>query len=417
MLQATPFITNDAVVLGLLMATVGLVFYTSHSPAPYFKTFYRFVPPLLLCYFIPALFNYPFALISPDASKLYTVAKDYFLPGSLILFCMGIDLKAILGLGPKAIIMFLAASVGVMLGGPFAVFVTKYCMPDLYAAQGEQLWQGLATIAGSWIGGAPNQAAMKEIYNVDENIFGTMVVIDVVVSYLWMAILLYGVTKTDKIDKWLKADVSEIEKVKLSTEKYRAAIERVPETYDIVIMLSLCFAGVGLSHWLADVITPFFQQYEATLRSINLHAATSRFLWVVLLATTLGFALSFTNARKLEGVGASKWGTAFIYLLVTTIGMQMNIKSVFGHLPLLLVGLIWISFHIVFIFVVAKIIKAPFFFLAVGSQANIGGPASAPIVAAAFSPSLAPLGIILAVLGYALGTYGALICAHIMGLV
>ncbi|MGB3080893.1 MAG: DUF819 family protein, partial [Saprospiraceae bacterium] len=131
-------------------------------------------------------------------------------------------------------------------------------------------------------------------------------------------------------------------------------------------------------------------------------------------ASTIGIGLSFTSFRKLEGVGASKWGSLFLYIMVATIGMQMNLGSVSEHLGLFVVGLIWISLHGLILVIVAKLIKAPFFFLAVGSQANIGGAASAPIVASAFNPALAPVGVLLAVLGLTIGTYGGLICAYMM---
>ena len=135
---------------------------------------------------------------------------------------------------------------------------------------------------------------------------------------------------------------------------------------------------------------------------------------MIVIATTVGLALSFTRARKLEGVGASRWGSVFIYILVATIGMKMNLGEVFDNLGLFAVGIVWMLVHVIILLLVAYLIKAPFFFVAVGSQANIGGAASAPIVASAFSPSLAPVGVLMAVLGYALGTYGAIICAYLM---
>ena len=124
--------------------------------------------------------------------------------------------------------------------------------------------------------------------------------------------------------------------------------------------------------------------------------------------------MSFTKARKLEGIGASKWGSVFIYVLVATIGMKMDLGEVYKNLGLFAIGIIWMMIHVGVLLLTAKIIRAPFFFVAVGSQANVGGAASAPVVAAAFSPALAPVGALMAVMGYALGTYGALICALLM---
>jgi uncharacterized membrane protein len=290
-------------------------------------------------------------------------------------------------------------------------------MPDTIALYHEDLWKGMSTIAGSWIGGSANQTAMKEIYNVPQDLFGTMLVVDVVAAYVWMAVLLYGASKSDKIDKWLKADNSSIQEIKNKGIQFRQKVERIPQTNEMVILFSIVFVSVGFSHFLADVIVPNFAQYEVFLKSIRMTALMSKFFWVVVIATTIGIILSLTKAKNFEGIGASKWGTVFIYFLVTTIGMQMNIKAVLANISLLWVGFIWMIVHIVIIVIVARLIKAPFFFLAVGSQACIGGPASAPIVASAFDPSLAPIGVLLAVLGYAIGTYGAILCAQLMSLV
>ena len=143
----------------------------------------------------------------------------------------------------------------------------------------------------------------------------------------------------------------------------------------------------------------------------------SGFFWLIVFATTIGLVLSFSKAKKLEGVGASRWGSVFIYILVATIGMKMNLGEVFENIGLFVIGILWMLIHVTILLVTAKIIKAPFFFVAVGSQANVGGAASAPVVASAFHPALAPVGVLLAVLGYALGTYGAYLCAQLMRLV
>jgi uncharacterized membrane protein len=131
----------------------------------------------------------------------------------------------------------------------------------------------------------------------------------------------------------------------------------------------------------------------------------------------VGLLLSFTKARNLEGAGASRWGSVFIYILVGTIGMKMDIKEAIQQPGLILVGAIWMLFHVLILLGVARWIKAPFFFVAVGSKANIGGAASAPVAAAAFHPSLAPVGVLLAVLGYALGTYGGWLTGLLMYLI
>jgi uncharacterized membrane protein len=141
---------------------------------------------------------------------------------------------------------------------------------------------------------------------------------------------------------------------------------------------------------------------------------TSQFFWLIVLATSFGLILSFTKARNYEGAGASRIGSLFIYFLVATIGMKMDISKIFENIGLFAVGGIWMAIHVILLLIVGKLIRAPYFFLAVGSKANIGGAASAPVVAGAFHPSLAPVGVLLAVLGYAFGTYGAWMCGLLM---
>lgn len=417
-MQDSPFlIQNDAVALGLLMVTLAVIFYTSSLTHSFWKKFYTFFPSLLLCYFVPALYQWPLGWIDGQNSPLYGVARDFLLPASLVLLCLSIDIKGILSLGPKALIMFLAATAGVILGGPIALITVKTFFPSLAVSAGPDLWKGMSTIAGSWIGGSANQTAMKEIYHVPQDLFGTMLIVDVIVANIWMAILLYGAGQSARIDRWLKADNTAIEALRQKSGQFRLSVERNPSTQDIILLMAVTFGTVGISHLITDAIMPVLKANEAWLASLRLSAIVSGFFWLVVIATTLGVALSFTPARKLEGVGASRWGSVFIYILVTTIGMQMNLKEVFQHLGLFAIGIIWMGVHVVVILLVARLIKAPFFFVAVGSQANIGGAASAPIVASAFDISLAPVGVLLAVMGYALGTYGAILCAHIMGLI
>ena len=412
-----PYFTNDAIVLGLLLSVLSFVFFTSSSKNKWIQKFYTIFPPLLLCYFLPAILHWPLNIISVENSVLYKVSSQYLLPASLILLCLSIDLKGVWNLGPKALIMFLTGSLGVIIGGPIALLTVKFLFPNLIQTNPEDLWKGLSTIAGSWIGGGANQTAMKEIFSVNENLFAVMIVVDVVVANVWMGLLLYGASITDKIDKWLKADTSAIVDLQNKMSAFQKDVEKIPDTKSLLYLLTIAFGGVALSHWGADIITPWLAKYKDVLIAWRLTALNSSFFWIAFLATTIGLCISFTRLRNFEGIGASRLGSVFLYVLVATIGMQMNLQEVFQNLGLFAVGFIWMCIHCILLILVARWIKAPFFFLAVGSQANIGGAASAPIVAAAFSPALAPVGVLLAVLGYALGTYGGLLCAFLMQLI
>jgi len=409
-----PLFKNDAIVFGLLMGVLYFVFITSSSSHPFWKRFYKYFPALLLCYFIPSVLN-SLGIISGKDSNLYFVASRYLLPASLVLLTISVDLPAIKRLGSKAVIMFFTGTIGIILGGPLSILLASMISPDLVGGQGpEAVWRGFATVAGSWIGGGANQAAMKEIFDVGDSLFSAMIAIDVIVANIWMALLLYGTGMDDKINKWFDADVSSIDDLKRRMEQYKEQIMRIPETNDTMRVLAIGFGITGIAHLGADTIAPAIKNAAPELARFSL---TSGFFWLIVISTTIAILLSFTKLREIEGVGASRIGSVFIYILVATIGMKMDILSIFDNPSLFIIGLIWMTIHAILLIIVAKIIKAPFFFLAVGSKANVGGAASAPILASAFHPSLAPVGVLLAVMGYAIGTYGAWLCGILMQVV
>ncbi len=531
----TAMIKNDAVIFGILMIILAVIFKTSSLQHRFFKTFYKFIPMLLLCYFVPSLLT-TFGIVSSDHSKLYHVASRYLLPASLILLTLSIDFKEILKLGPKAVIMFLTGTIGVIIGGPLAILATSAVAPDVVGGRGPtEVWRGFSTVAGSWIGGGANQTAMYEIfrptgerilvihrdpkmvdaiklalgdkfeYQTNDNVqnakvtaetfrpdivmidnqldnkefaicsqfrdekkiptivvlapkiddadqlatnikaaekagasgyistpvetdlviantksavdkeydklYSIMITIDVIVAEIWMVFLLLGVGKAKEIDALFQADASAIETLQHKMEKFSKETARIPTTVDYMVLGAICFGLTAISHFVGDWLGPMIGENYPNLQRFSLD---SKFFWLIVMATTFGLILSFTRVRNYEGVGASKIGTVFIFILVATIGMKMDIKAIASNPGLFLVGGVWMLIHVILLLAVGWMIRAPYFYLAVGSKANIGGAASAPVVAAAFHPSLAPVGVLLAVLGYALGTYGAYICAHLM---
>ena len=403
----TALITNDAVVLGLLAAVLGAVFWTASRPEGFWKRFYTYVPALLLCYLIPSIFN-SIGLIDGEASGLYPMARDYLLPASLVLLCIAIDLGAIIRLGPKAVIMFLTGTAGVMLGALVAYGMMGVIHPETIAGD---TWRGMTTVAGSWIGGGANQAAMKEVFEVEATQFGQFVAVDVLIASLWLAVLLFLAGRAKAFDRWTGADVSAIDDLQNRMESFQAQHARNPSLADLMVILGVGLGATGLAHFLTAPLVGWISSLPAEWR-LQDYSLTANFFWIVVFATTIGLLLSFTRVRTLEGAGASKVGSAMLYVLIATIGMQMDLSALLDRPWLFLLGLIWILVHGGLMLIVAKLIRAPLFFMAVGSQANVGGAASAPVVASAFHPALAPVGVLLAVLGYALGTY----CAYLTGL-
>ena len=442
--KSKALINNDAIVFGILMVMLGLIFWTSKSNIRAFKVFYKIVPMLLVCYFLPSLLTF-FHIVDPKNSSLYFVATRYLLPATLVLLTLNIDLKEIIGLGPKALIMFLTGTIGVVIGGPIAVLIVASIAPDIIGVDGpEAVCRGLSTVAGSWIGGGANQAAMQVVFmtpdpdasaetvNNLQSMYSVMVAVDVFVAEIWMLFLLLGVGKADTIDRFFKADSSSIEHLKNKMESFSKKVARIPTATDLMVIGAIGFGATALAHYFGTMISDSVSQLDPRNHSgddgLNSRKFRPQFsvpfpersgACELLFLVDCNFDDDWNRVvvytlPKLRGRGASKIGTVFIYILVAVIGMGMDIRAVVEYPGFFLIGGIWMLLHVALMFAVGWTIRAPYFFLAVGSKANIGGAASAPVVAAAFHPALAPVGVLLAVLGYALGTYGAMICAWMM---
>ncbi len=439
-MKQAPYFTDDTIVFGLLLFLLAFVFYTASIKEGFWKKFYVIFPSLLMCYLLPSIFS-SLNIISAEwlildengnkilnelgkplteKSKIPTITSRILLPAALVLLTLSIDLKAMFKLGPKALTMFFTGTIGVIIGGPIAILIVSIFSPaTVGGADFDAVWRGLSTLAGSWIGGSANQTAMLEVFKYNPNKYGAMVLVDIVVANIWMAVLLFGIGKKEKIDKWFKADNSSIDELKMKVSTYAASVTRNPSLTDLMIILGIAFTAVSISHLGSILVSETLLTNFPEVRDPKTFVSTfgDKFFWLVTFATLIGILLSYTKLKEYEGAGASKIGSVFIYILVASIGMKMDLGSVLSNPGLLIVGLIWMAIHVILLIIVAKIIKAPFFFLAVGSKANIGGAASAPIVATAFHPSLASVGVLLAVFGYVIGTYGALLSAYLMEIV
>ena len=389
-------IQDSMAILAVLLGVLAVLFTIGQHPIG--KRVFKAVPLLVFAYFVPTTLS-NLGLI-PLESPLYEFIKQWLLPASLVLLTLSLDIPGIVRLGPKVVILFLAATATIVLGGPLAYLL---CSPWIPAEMTEDAWKGLASLSGSWIGGGANFVAIKESVGASDSIYGTMIVIDVAVANVWMAVLLWFSGRDEEMDAAIGADRRSLEELQRKIESYQKATATMPTLADFLLMFFLCFCAVAIA-----------QHYAAHLPELG--SIVRRFTWVVLLVTALGVGLSFTPLRKLEGAGASRVGSVMLYLLVASIGAKAEFRKVLDVPVLLLAGAVWMFFHAVSLLLLRRLLKAPIFYLAVGSQANVGGAASAPIVANAFHPALTPVGVLLAVAGYVLGTVAGLVCAALLEL-
>lgn len=394
---AAPVIGSDIVVFGLIAATLGLIFWLASGPTPFWKKFFAWVPALLLCYFVPAIYNTT-GLIDGEGSELYYIGSRMLLPAALVLLTLSIDLKGILRLGPKLLFVFCAGTLGIALGAIVSFQLMEWVWP---AAVAGDTWKGMAALSGSWIGGGANMVAIREIYGTDATLFGQFAVVDVAIASLWMGTLLFLANRAQQIDARSGADTRAIDEMKERISAYEAANARIPTLADLMVIVGVAFGLVGLAHFVADPASAWFKANAAWASQFSLDTP---FVWVIVLSTLGGLLLSFTPVRRLENAGASRVGTLLLYFLIACIGMQMDFMKLANRPELIAIGVIWMLVHIVVLYAAAKMVRAPLFYFAVGSQGNIGAAASAPVVAAAFHPTLAPVGVLLGTVGYATGT-------------
>ncbi len=399
--DAPSMIESPAGLLAVLLTVLAVIFWTDGHPV--LGRIFKVIPALVFCYFIPTTLT---ALnVIPAKSEFYAWVKDYVLLAALLLLTLSLDLPEIIRLGHKPVVMLLAGTAGVVIGGPLALMLWKDVLP-------EDAWKTMAYLAGSWIGGGANAVALQKSFGVSDAAVSPMIVVDVAVANVWMGILLFFAARHRGVDRLLRSDTTAITALENKMRDFQKRVARIPSLADLMMILALGFGFAWLSNLAGGKL---FARLVESLPDLSRHIGP--FMLAVMTVTAIGIGLSFTRLRSLEGAGASRIGSVMIYLLVACIGAGGDFSKVLDSPEYIGFGATWMLFHILILLITAIIIRAPFFFVAVGSQANIGGAASAPVVAGAFNPVLAPVGVLLAIAGYALGTYAGWICIQLCRMV
>lgn len=393
MQEQTALITDAYGLLAVLVLIPATLFYLAENTR--LKSFFQKVPVLVFAYIVPSLFAA--AGIIPSDAPIYGDIMRFVLPASLLLLTLSIDLKGIYNLGPKALLLFFSATAGIIIGGPIALLLFQSYLPD-------DIWQGFAALAGSWTGGGVNFVAVGVAVGATESMLGMMVIVDVVVAYTWTGLLMFFAARYKRIDAGHGADNSMVEELRKKVETFQKETARISTTSDFMVLIGVAFGAAWLARQLGMWLPPIGGIFDS-------------FAWMIVLVTGFGVILSFTPFRKYEGAGASKLGTLMLYMLIGVIGVKADFTLIAQYPMLIAAGATWMVIHIIIIYLIMRFTKAPLFFMAVGSQANVGGVASAPIVASSFHPALATVGVLLGVAGYVVGTYAGLLTAFLLRLV
>ena len=383
-------IQDPVLVFAYLAAVVALVFQVARWPA--LRPLFDRLPALVWTYFLPMLSTT--AGILPAESPVYRAIARYLLPASLSLLLLSSELKAIARLGRTALLVMTAGMAGIMLGGVAGFLALRPWLPP-------EAWKAVGALVATWIGGSANLVAVAHALEISPEMMGILIIVDTVVAYTWMGILISFAARQESFDRWNKADRAAVEGVGARLASVGDKRTRPPTVADMTLMVGLAVVLTAACLKVGSLLPPVGQVLNA-------------FSWAIILLTTVALLLSLTPLARLEEAGASTVGYAGFYLLLASVGAQGDLRKVLSHPQFVLLGVIVIAVHAAVLFAAVRLLRAPLFFLGAASQACVGGYSSAPLVAAIYHPAMAPVGLLLAVLGNVVGTYLGLAVAQVL---
>lgn len=363
---------------------------------------FRYVPPVLLIVFLPAALSH-FGVI-PRSSPTYDLMRDYALPFGLFLLVVTTDVRSVLRAGPRALALMLVGSVGVMLGAlaTFAAF---------HDALPPESWKAFAAIAGSWVGGGANFAAIQSAVDMPADLVGPAIVVDATIGYIWLGIVLTAASYQHVLARWYRPDPRLSEPLpEPSPGAAQASTEVSYSDVLIVLGVGLVCASLAMAAgaWAFELATAHWGSDSVLTQVLNAYALG------ILVVTVSGIALSLTPLRRLDSMGAPAISYAAQFLFFTSLGAQADFAAVMAVPLLLTAGVIWICIHIAMIAVAARALRAPMSLIAVCTIANVGGPSTAAVVGAQYGKSWASLGALLGLFGHLIGTLAGLACGALL---
>lgn len=382
-------ISNPVLIVAVLISIEALVLWLSRHERT--RRFFDLLPSVFWIYFLPMLAA-TFGLIATK-SPVYGLITSWLLPASLVLLLLPVDIKAILRLGPTAIAMFFIGAAGIIAGAALSFSLFKPVI-------GARFWSGFGAVSASWTGGSANMIAVKEALSVPDEVFAPMVIVDTVVPYLWMGFMIAIVGLQPAFDRWNRSNRATLDHLGEEAVRYLATAGGHRTWSGIAISLAVALAGGAGAHLIGEQMP----QVKDLLTG---------YTWTIMIVTVLGILLSFSPLRRLERSGASRTGYDLLYFVLTAIGAKASVADIGSALVLIGAGLVIVAVHAVFLLIGARLLKAPMFLVAAASQANVGGVASAPVVAEVYHPGLASVGLLLAILGNIVGTWLGILAAQL----
>jgi uncharacterized membrane protein len=381
-------ISSPAAVLAVLAGVAAFYFWLERLTG--WRVF-RYLVPLVWIYATPLVLRN--AGFLPAASPAYDALSSYALPAFILLLLLSVDVGAAVRIMGKGVLVMLLGTAGVVLGAPVGYWV-------VHGWLSEDAWRAFGALAGSWIGGTGNMAAVQEALATPPEEFGLAVLADNLVYVLWLPLLLASRGFAERFNRWTGVDRGRIERMEAAA-RAEAVEEAPPQVRHVLYLGALALAGTAVAQWLAE-----------RLPELPVISAST---WKVLILTTVGIALSFTPARRIPS--SHNLAMGLVYVFVAGMGARASLLGLSQAPAFLLGAAIWILVHGLFCLAGAWLFKVDVHSAAIASAANIGGAASAPVVAAYHRESLVPASILMALIGYALGNYLGPVAGHLCRLV
>jgi len=384
-------ITDGFSYLAVLMAISALIVSTEQKTK---ARLFKYLPSIVIIYFIVMLFSTLGLWQKSDSvTATYKSFKSNLLPAMIFLMLLNADMREIVKLGKKMLLTFLLASTSIAIGfiGMFTLFHTSFATNS---------WKAFAALAGSWMGGTGNMVAIQGALHLPDAALGYTLLIDSIDYAIWVMILLALVPFAKRFNNWSQADTSVIDEVGERLSLKDAA--KSPMDFTSLFLL----LGSAL------LVSALSQSIAALLPVTDFLTNTT---WVVIIATLAGMLFAMTPLAKYSG--ASELANIMLYLIVALIASRANFAELTEAPLYIFAGFVIIAIHTVIMILFAKIFKLDLFSLGVASLANIGGVASAPILASAYSKALIPIGVLMAMMGYILGTFGGLAVGKVLELI
>jgi uncharacterized membrane protein len=339
-------------------------------------------PPIVLVYLsVTALAVIGLWQVTPDIQAAQKLLIAQLIPALLFLLMVNCDLRAIFALGPRVLAVFACTTLSLFTGFVVTYFVFRHWLP---AGDG---WQPLAAVSGSWVGGTANLVAVKQAIGMSDNNLALALLTDAICYSMWVAILFSTARLAPAFNRFTRAQSSA-----------DLVVAQAPVTGPVTADAVLLWLGMALlaavgSAWLA-----------AFLPTSDMVSATT---WSILIATILGLVVAHTPLARFPG--ANRISGALLIFVVAVMASQSNFSGIATAPLYLLCGVCIIGIHALFMLLAARLFHFDLYLCGISSLAHIGGVAASPILAATYSPVLVPVAVLLALLGYIIGTgYGLL---------